>query len=205
MGLKDRNTNSKLSDDKPFSRWLLFTIGGFFTLAYLEFNVIQFFRAQITELELVYQSSNFLILFLIIPFVAFVMVPLIDKLNQIANNRAMFIRISRNLVHVKRLDCDIFHECSAEFSNQTEIIADADKLAKAVSEALRECTKVNKFAIAPFVVFTATVQLSEVQRRAAEQAISEAGALSVKFIPECSSDTEALEFVRQNPYSSNFA
>lgn len=201
----DVNKSSKMQGEKLFPRWLLFGLGGFFTLAYLEFNVLQIFRAQLYELEFIYQQSGLLTLFLFIPFIAFVITPLTDKANKLANKRAILIRLSKNRVYAKRLDCDISHECFAEFSQQTEIVSEMDMLVKAVREAFRECTKDTKLPISPYVVFTATKQLSKVQRIAAEQAISEAGALCVHYMAECESDLAALEFVRQNPRTRNFA
>jgi hypothetical protein len=133
------------------------------------------------------------------------MVPLIDKCNDIANRRAILIRIGKNKVCAKRLDCEITHECDGDFS-QLEIVSDVDKLADAVSKAIRACTKDSKlFTLAPYIVFTASEPISKVQRKAAEEAIKYAGALDVKYMAECLSGSEALEFVRQNPTSFNFA
>lgn len=205
MDSKDKNKIINKSKDKLFPRWLLFGMGSLVTLSYLEFNVFQLFRDKHIELEMLYELGNILILLLVIPVVAFVMVPLIDKANEIANRRVIFIKIGINSIYVKRFDCDYSEEYAAEFSQRAEIIADTDKLAKAVNNALRDCFKNTKFAISPFVVFTAVHQLSKVQLRAAELAIREAGALDVKYIEDCSSDSEALEFARQNPISRNFA
>lgn len=202
--MENMKQNPNNAQAKAFPRWLLFVLGAIFTLVFLEFNVLQIFKSQLPELELFYGLSHHVV-FLIIPFMAFVVVPLIDRINHIANKRTIFIRLSRNFIHAKRLDSDISYQAAADFSQQAEIVSDADNLAKAVSVAFRECTRDTKFAISPVVVFTASVQLSKVQLKAAEQAIRAAGALSVMYMAECGSDSEALEFARQNPYSSNFA
>ena len=202
----DKNRSQKKPGEKPFPRWLLFGMGGLVTLSYLEFNVFQIFRTQDNELEKIYELSGLLILLLIIPFVAFVMVPLLDKFNDIANRRPILIRIGKNKVYAKRLDYEISYECVGDFSQQSETVADAGKLAETVSEAIRACTKDSKvFTLAPYIVFTASEPLSKVQRIAAEEAIRHAGALDVKYIEDCHSDAEAWQFVRQNPTSFNLA
>lgn len=199
----DKNIGSKKTSEKLFPRWMLFGMAGLIALCNLELNVLQVFRAQ--DNEPIYELGGLFILLLIIPFVAFVMVPLIDKCNDMANRRPILIRISRNSVCAKRLDCEISRECAGDFS-EGEIVSDADKLADAVSNAIRACTKYSKaFTLAPYIVFTASEPLSEVQRKAAEEAIKYAGALDVKYMAACLSDSEALEFVRQNPTSFNFA
>lgn len=205
MAFIDRNKIINKSNDKLFPRTLLFGMGLLVTSSFLEFKVFQFFREKYIELEMFYELGSLLILTLIIPFIAFVMVPLIDKANQIANKRVIFIKIGKNSIYVKRFDSGFSHEYSAEFSQQAEIIADTDKLAKAVNDVFKECFKNTKLAIAPFVVFTAAQQLSKVQRRAAFLAIREAGALDVKYIEDCRTDSEALDYARQNPTSFNFA
>lgn len=196
--------NPNNAQDKAFPRWLLFVLGAIITVVYLEFNVFQIFKSLFPELELFYGLSLH-VFFLIIPFTAFLVVPLIDRINHIANKRAIFIRLSRNFIHAKRLDSGISYQAAADFSQQAEIVSDADNLAKAVSVAFRECTKDTKFAISPVVVFTASEKLSNVQVNAALQAIRAAGALSVKYMDECVSESDAMEFARQNPYSTNFA
>lgn len=202
--MENMKQNQNNSQAKAFPRWLLFVLGAIFALVYLEFNVLQIFKSQLPELGLFYGLSHH-VFFLIIPFMAFVVVPLIDKINQVANKRAIFIRLHRNFIHARRLDTGISYQAEADFSHQAEIVADVDKLSKAISEAFRECTKDNKFAISPVVVFTASEKLSNVQVNAALQAIRAAGALSVKYMDECVSDSDAIEFARKNPYSSNFA
>lgn len=202
--MENMKQNPNNSEAKAFPRWLLFVLGAIFTLVFLEFNVLQIFKSQLPELELFYGLSHH-VFFLVIPFMAFVVVPLIDRINHIANKRVIFIRLNRNSVYARRFDIDVIYGAAAEFSQQTEIVADADSLAKAVSVAFRECTRDNKFAISPVVVFTASEKLSTVQVNAALQAIRAAGALSVKYMGDCVSDSDAMEFARQNPYSTNFA
>ncbi len=201
-----KNKNSKNLGAKPFPRWLLFGMGGLIALSYLEFHVFQIFRFPGNEWEMIYELGGFLILFLNIPFVAFVMVPLIDKLNGIANRKPILVRIGQNKLFAKRLDCNISHECDGDFSQKTEIISDAGKFSETVEEAIKACFKDrNVFSFAPYIVFTTSEPLSKVQRIAAEDAIRFAGALDVKYMEQCLSDVEAWQFVCQNPTSFNFA
>lgn len=203
--VNDKKVPKKLSEN-VFPRWLLFGVGGVVALSYLELNVFQIFRSQDNELGAMYELGGFLTLLLIIPFIAFVMVPLIDTLNNIANRRPILIRISEGKVYAKRLDCEISYECAGDFSQQSGIVADAGKFAETASEAIRSCSKDSKvFSLSPYIVFTASEKLPKAQRIAAEEAIRHAGALDVIYMEKCLSDSEALEFVRQNPTSFNFA
>jgi hypothetical protein len=202
--VESRKTKSR--DETLFPRWFLFGMGGLVSLSFLEFNVFQVFRTPGNELELIYELGNIQTLLLIIPFVAFVMVPFIDKVNNIANTRPILIRIEKNKVYAKRLDSGFFYECVGGFSQNSEIVSDGGKLSEAIVEVIGECTKNNKvITLAPYIVFTASEPLSKVQRIAAEDAIKSAGALDAKYMEQCLSDEEAWQFVRQNPISFNFA
>jgi hypothetical protein len=199
-------SNPKYLGEKPFPRWLVFGMGLVAPLFYLELCVLQIFRTPGVDSEMYTQFSGLSVFLLPISFVAFVMVPLMDKLNSIANRKPILVRISQNKVIAKRLDCDISHECDGDFSYKTEIVSDAAKLSETVTEAIKGCSKERKvFSIAPYIVFTASEPLSKVQRLAAEDAIKSAGALDVTYMVRCLSDAEAVQFVRQHPTSFNFA
>lgn len=197
----------KRENENAIPRWFLYGYSIVVLLMFLEFQIFQVFRVPGSEWEVAYEYSNLLILLLPIPFIAFVMVPLVQRMNNAANKRPILIRIDKNKVVAKRLNCEaVVYECTGEFSQDDELISDVEKLAEPVSTVIQECmSDYGKIMPSPYVVFTANKVLSQVQRQAAEKAIYRAGALDVKYMEECHSDAEAWQFVCENPTSFNLA
>ncbi len=186
------------------ARFLLYGVGLLVVLCYTELNVLQIFRPTGDDLKMIYDAAgSVIILSLIIPFFAFVVLPFIDYCYYISNSRPIWVKIDKNTVSAKRLDCvGVSHKCVGKFSQKEELISDAEKLAECIQETLNACCK--GFIVRPYIVFTATERLSPVQSKAVIQAVLSFGASDIKYIEMCLSDSDALAFVRKNPTVFNF-
>ena len=198
MNKSKNNTNN---DVKFLHRWILYGSAIVVVLVYFEFSFIHIFKPHDDEMIVLFESvSELSKFFLVIPFIAF-MIFLLDKISDNINRRPILIRIAKNKIYAKRLDCELSHECRGNFSLQSEVVSDAGKFAETVSEAIKVCVKDNKlFTLKPYIVFTSSESLSKVQCQAAEVAIRHAGAIHVKYLAELLSEMDALEFVLQNPF-----
>lgn len=196
------NTKTKSILPRPLY-WFFNGVALLITAAFIEFKMLQIFRSLVGDFKLFYEYANILIPLLPIPFVAFVFIPLLRRLNRIASARPIFIRIEKNIVFGTRLDrSSITSECAGEFSKDNELIADIDKLTESVATVIAGCTKDQKpFALAPYVVFTANKAMSQVQRQAADCAIRRAGALVARYAEGCLSEGKARQFALENPIS----
>lgn len=190
---------------KPFSRKVLFPIALLVIIGFCEFETFHFFKQISGTLSIMYDKGFFTAL-LLIPFIAFVIIPTIDVANKLANKKPIYLDIRNNRIKSIRLDSQhICSEIDGNFSHGAELVADADALSQAASKAIRNCVDKRTFNLAPFVVFTTQHHMSEVQLSAAISAIRDAGALDVKYLgPGCSIEV-AVQFVQQHPTSLNLA
>lgn len=190
---------------KPFSRKILFPIAFLVLIGFCEFEVFHFFMSQSRSLSAFYDKGFFTPL-LLIPFIAFVIVPGVDFANKLANKKPIYFDIQRNKIKSIRLDSqEINSEVYGDFSLGAELVADSEVLSEVASKAIRNCVDKRFFNLAPFVVFTTQHDISEVQLSAAISAIRHAGALDVKYLGSGRSIVEAVQFIQQHPTSLNLA
>lgn len=204
--MKNKDASEK-SQSTTSHRWFIRIMGIVVLLSYLEFNLIQGFRIPGNDWDIWYEFSNFLILLLPLPLIAFVFVPMFQLGNNLANRRPLLIHIRENKLAGKVLDnCHSQFEISGEFSSKGELVSDIDKLASTVSKLFKGCMiDWRWYWPAPYVIFATEEELSPVQLDAAQTAISRAGAIDVKYVRDCRSEEDALQFVRDNPTSFNIA
>ncbi|HAT2580746.1 TPA: hypothetical protein I8273_004808 [Aeromonas hydrophila] len=177
---------------------LIRIFGVLILIGFAEFKVMHFFRGA--DVEVLYQLGNLWVWLLIVPCIAFIFLPLERLLSKSISCRPVFIKIENNKINVRSFGGEVaFFEYVGAFSQGDEFISAPEKLTETVSQALRDCAKSGRFYLAPYVVFSASGSLSEVQRADAESAILAAGASKAKYIENVTSDDDIWRLVQQNP------
>lgn len=174
------------------------------TLYGIELYWLQFLRV---EGEVIYDLLYGPMAILTLPLMAYPIYiffgrPVKKKYASLVNKRPFFIRVEQNKIKAALLDSETPNvlNVAGNFSNKSELIADAKPLTQALCEAFKESFSGVYTAPAPYVIVSTSQELSPIQAQALNAALKNAGAGHVTFINGDASLEDAKRFAKENPY-----
>jgi hypothetical protein len=142
----------------------------------------------------------------LIPLVAFLGLPFLDWANATVNELPLFLRIGEDRLLIVRLDDEsISASSSGSFSYEGRIVGSAHSLVDSVGALIREVTQgLGTLTSSPYVIFSSTQVLTEVEESSCVKVIVSAGAIDARHLPNCTSLDEVRKFVEDNPVQGLF-
>lgn len=142
----------------------------------------------------------------LIPFVVFLGLPFVDWLNANVNKRPLFIQIGEDHLLIVRLDDEsLSASSSGTFSQEGRVVGSGYALADSLAPLIREIMQgLGALTPSPYVVFSSTQRLTDIELGTCIKAIISAGAIDARYLPSCSSLDEARKFVEDNPAQGLF-
>lgn len=142
----------------------------------------------------------------LILLVAFLGLPFVDWANATVNKRPLFIRIGEDHLLIVRLDDEsISASSSGTFSQEGRVVGSVYALAESLTPLIREVMQgLGALTPSPYVIFTSTQGLTEMELSTCVKVIISAGAVDAKYLPNCTSLDEVRKFVEDNPAQGLF-